>query len=99
MTLIARAWEVVAEIIADRLLPMLAHLRCVSDKASGETKHKSMFFVFVDVLVGGSPQILTGTLCQGRVGHTHTRPIIPRVCYHGPRLAAECGLTGPGRFS
>ena len=38
LALISRALEVASEVLADLYLPLPAHLRCVSDNASGYTK-------------------------------------------------------------
>ena len=78
MHLISRALEVASEVLADRSLPMPAHLRCVSDKASGETKH----FLFMDVLVGGSPPNLD-------------RYVVPRPCWTHTAEETESLLPWP----
>ena len=71
LTMISRALEVASEELAERGVPMPAHLRCVSDNATGETKNNSVFLWMCWLVARRN--FLTGMLCQGRVGHTHGR--------------------------
>ena len=70
-TMISRGLEDASEALAERGVPMPAHLRCVSDNATGETKNNSVFFWMCWLVARHN--LLTGMLCQGRVGHTHGR--------------------------
>ena len=80
---------------------MLAHFRCYSDNASGETKNKSMFqmFQWMRWLVAHR-KIVSGMLCQGRVGHTHTHGRQYRTFAAPARGLRRCGvLEDPGHFA
>ena len=71
LTLTSRALQVAASELLARGLRMPAHFRCVSDNASGETKNNYVF-QWMCWLVARR-KLISGMLCQGRVGHTHGR--------------------------
>jgi hypothetical protein len=96
LTLTCRALEVAFGQLSARGLPMPAHFRCYSDNASGETNNNSMF-QWMRWLVA-CRKIVSGMLCQGRVGHTHGRQ--DRTFAAVARGLRRCGLMeDPGHFA
>ena len=91
LTLTCRALEVAFGQLSARGLPMPAHFLCYSDNATGETKNNSMF-QWMCWLVARR-KIVSGMLCQGRVGHTHTGG----KTEHLLRLLEACGAVASWR--